>query len=132
MYKLTKNECVIRIADWAFIPTVIGNADYDEYLRWVQAGNSPIPADEEEEKPPQYPHFVGNQKLDLFTQAEQLAVVTATMSDPMVKLLYDRLLGSAYMTYEDPETEQGLAVLVEKGLLTPERKAAIVTEMQPR
>lgn len=78
-----------------------------------------------------WPRFVGNQKLDLFTQAEQLAVVTATMTDPVVKLLYDRLLGSAYMTYEDPETEQGLAVLVDKGLLTPERKAEIVAAMQP-
>lgn len=78
------------------------------------------------------PRFVGNQKLDLFTQAEQLAVVTASMSDPMVKLLYDRLLGAAFWSYEDPETEQGLAVLVDKGLLTPERKAEIVAAMQPR
>ncbi|WP_054074739.1 hypothetical protein [Comamonas testosteroni] len=79
-----------------------------------------------------WPRFVGNQKLDLFTQAEQLGVVTATMQDPVVKLLYDRLLGSAYLSYEDPETEQGLNVLVDKSLLTPERKAEIVATMQPR
>jgi hypothetical protein len=79
-----------------------------------------------------WPRFVGNKKLDLFTQAEQLAVVTATMTDPVVKLLYDRLLGSAYLTYEDPETEQGLALLVDKGLITPERKDAIVAVMQPK
>ncbi|MFD2755662.1 hypothetical protein [Comamonas terrae] len=78
-----------------------------------------------------WPRFVGNQKLDLFSPAEQLAVVTATMTDPVVKLLYDRLLGAAYLTYEDPETEQGLALLVEKGLITPERKAEIVAAMQP-
>ena len=59
-------------------------------------------------------------------------IVTATMADPMVKLMYDRLLGSAYMTHEDPETEQGLAMLVEKGLLTDERKSAIVSLMQPQ
>lgn len=79
-----------------------------------------------------WPRFVGNQKLDLFSKAEQLAVVTATMTDPVVKLLYDRLLGAAYLTYEDPETEQGLALLVDKGLITPERKAEIVAAMQPR
>ncbi len=79
-----------------------------------------------------WPRFVGNQKLDLFTPAEQLAVVTATMQDPVVKLLYDRLLGAAYWSYEDTETEQGLALLVEKGLLTPERKAEIVAAMQPQ
>lgn len=82
--------------------------------------------------PAEFPRFVGNAKLDLFTQAEQLAVVTATMADPMVKLMYDRLLGAAYLSYEDPETEQGLALLMDKGLLTPERKAEIVQQMQPR
>lgn len=51
------------------------------------------------------------------------------MTDPMVKLMYDRLLGSAYLTYEDAETEQGLQLLVDKGLLTTERKAEIVARM---
>lgn len=81
---------------------------------------------------PEFPRFYGNAKLDLFTQAEQLAVVTATMTDPLVKLMYDRLLGAAYLTYEDPEAEQGFAMLVDKGLLTPERKAEIVAAMQPK
>ena len=78
-----------------------------------------------------YPTFSGNAKLDLFTHAEQMAVVEATLSDPQVKLMYDRLLNAAYVTYEDPETEYGLTLLVAKGLLTPERKAAIVAAMQP-
>lgn len=81
---------------------------------------------------PAYPRFRGNEKLDLFTQAEQLAVVTATMTDPAVKLMYDRLLGATYLTYEDPETEAGLTLLVGKELLTPERKAEIVAAMQPK
>lgn len=90
----------------------------------------PQPEPEPEPEPePQYPRYYGNQKLDLFTQAEQLAVVTATMSDPLVKLMYDRLLGAAYLTYEDAETEQGLHLLVDKGLLTDARKAEIVTRM---
>ena len=92
----------------------------------------PIPEPEPEPEPPepQFPRFVGNDKLDLFTQAEQLAVVTATRSDPLVKLMYDRMIGSAYMSYEDPETEVGLSLLVGKGLLTPERKGEIVSLMQ--
>lgn len=91
----------------------------------------PEPNPEPEPSPPRWPRFVGNEKLDLFTSAEQLAVVTATMQDPVVKLLYDRLLGASYWSYEDAETEQGLALLVDKGLLTPERKAEIVAAMQP-
>ena len=79
-----------------------------------------------------WPKFTGNAKLDLFTQAEQLEVVTATMADPMVKLMYDRLLGAEYLTYEDPETEQSLSLLVSKGILTAERKSAIVSLMQPQ
>ena len=80
--------------------------------------------------PPVYRKFYGNEKLDLFTQSEQLAVVTATMSEPVVKLLYDRLLGAAFLTYENPETEQGLSLLVQNGLITEERKAEIVSTMQ--
>lgn len=87
---------------------------------------------EPEPIPLAWPIYVGNAKLDLFTPEEQLAVVTATMTDPVVKLMYDRLLGAAYLTYEDPETERGLAVLVDKELITPERKAEIVIAMQPR
>ena len=77
-----------------------------------------------------FKRFYGNEKLDLFTQAEQLAVVEATMTDPMVKLMYNRLLGATHLTYEDAETEQGLQLLVDKGLLTIERKAEIVSVMQ--
>ncbi|MFZ7337931.1 hypothetical protein ACLS0R_16975 [Comamonas jiangduensis] len=92
----------------------------------------PVPEPEPEPEPtpePQYSRFFGNAKLDLFTPAEQLAVVTATMTDPVVKLMYDRLLGAAYLTYADAETEQGLQLLVDKGLLTTERKAEIVVHM---
>lgn len=79
---------------------------------------------------PTYPKFHGNAKLDLFTPAEQLAVVTATMTDPVVKLMYDRLLSAAFLTYEDPEVEQGLLLLVAKELLTQERKVEIVSVME--
>ena len=79
-----------------------------------------------------WPKFTGNAKLDLFTKSEQLEIVTATIADPLVKLMYDRLLGAEYLTYEDPETEQGLSLLVSKGLLTAERKSAIVALMQPQ
>ena len=82
--------------------------------------------------PPAYPVFEGNAKLDLFTKAEQLAVVTVAMTDPQVKLMYDRLINAAYLTYEDPETEQGLQLLLVNGLLTHERKAQIVALMQPQ
>jgi hypothetical protein len=51
MYKLIKylNEiiCIKRLSDNAFIPFNEGNTDYQEYLKWLEEGNTPLPADEE-------------------------------------------------------------------------------------
>jgi hypothetical protein len=52
MYKLFKNfetkeiVSVVRISDNAFIPMDEANTDYQEYLKWVAEGNTPLPADE--------------------------------------------------------------------------------------
>jgi hypothetical protein len=47
MYKLTPIINVVqRLSDNAFIPFDPDNRDYAEYLKWVEAGNTPLPADE--------------------------------------------------------------------------------------
>jgi hypothetical protein len=46
MYQLTTFNCVIRLTDNAFIPFDPANTDYQEYLRWLEVGNEPLPADE--------------------------------------------------------------------------------------
>ena len=38
--------CIKRIADNAFVPLDPANTDYQEYLKWLEAGNTPLPADE--------------------------------------------------------------------------------------
>jgi len=40
----TEPSCVIRTSDGAAIPFDPDNTDYQEYLRWLKAGNTPEPA----------------------------------------------------------------------------------------
>jgi hypothetical protein len=39
-------QCIKRIADNALIPFDPANTDYAEYLKWLDEGNAPLPADE--------------------------------------------------------------------------------------
>jgi len=51
MYKQTKNlmgniaNAVIRLEDNAFIPFDPANTDYQAYLKWLEEGNEPLPAE---------------------------------------------------------------------------------------
>lgn len=47
-YKTNQEEyiSVFRLSDGAIIPFAEGNTDYQAYLKWLDEGNTPLPADE--------------------------------------------------------------------------------------
>jgi len=52
MYKIIKDQatgndaCILRVSDNACIPFDPANTDYQAYLKWLEEGNTPLPADE--------------------------------------------------------------------------------------
>jgi hypothetical protein len=42
-------QCIKRLADNAFIPQDPANTDFQEYQRWLAAGNQPLSADADAE-----------------------------------------------------------------------------------
>ena len=51
MYRVNKTMAgeaygVIRLADGWFIPPAEDNTDYQAYLKWLEEGNTPLPAEE--------------------------------------------------------------------------------------
>lgn len=47
MYKLTQyGQSVQRLSDNAFIPFDPANTDYQQYLKWLEEGNAPLPPEE--------------------------------------------------------------------------------------
>jgi hypothetical protein len=71
--------------------------------------------------------FTSLEFLDKFTQAEQLGVVEASMTNAAVKLWYDRLLAASFVDLEDSRIPDGLNALVAAGLLEASRVAEIMT-----
>lgn len=56
MYQLCRDvaevpsKCIKRLSDNAFIPFDPANTDYQAYLKWLEEGNTPLPADEQGEQ----------------------------------------------------------------------------------
>jgi hypothetical protein len=66
------------------------------------------------------------QFIERFTDAEQLAIVTVTQTNPQVKLWYDKLLASKEVNFDDARTQAGMSALVAAGLITQERSVIIL------
>lgn len=143
----TKRDELIAATDWRATRAVIENRRlhpaweaYRTELRditsqpdpftmsWPAIPTAPTFADED---PNEYPVFIGNAKFEIFTEEERASILSEAQTNIHVMLLVNRMTGAAYISYADPEMALGLNLLVQFGLLTQERKDAIVQLMLP-
>jgi hypothetical protein len=87
---------------------------------WEDLRNAPTPP------APPATSCTALQFMDRFTEAEQLAVVSATMASPQVKLWYDKLIAATEVVFADPRLSAGMDALVGNGLITQARSLEIL------
>jgi hypothetical protein len=64
--------------------------------------------------------------IERFTEVEQLAVVTAAMQVPALRLWYDKLMAAQQVVEDDPRLAAGLDALVSAGLITQQRRDEVM------
>lgn len=65
--------------------------------------------------------------IERFTEDEQLAVVTAVMQVPALRLWYDKLMASQQVVEDDPRLAAGMQALVDSGLITAKRRDEVLS-----
>ena len=90
MYKIT--NIGVRRIDGAEIPSDPANRDWQEYLRWLAQGNTPLPAD----PPPTPLDYSNSDNLDRTLKALALCIaqvggLTAAQMRAMFKQKFDQL-----------------------------------------
>lgn len=66
--------------------------------------------------------------IERFTEDEQLAVVTAAMQAPALRLWYDKLMAAQEVIFNDERLLAGMDALVGAGLISTERKTEILDD----
>ncbi|KPH79308.1 hypothetical protein [Bosea vaviloviae] len=69
--------------------------------------------------------------MDLFTEAEQLAIAGAAMTNVATKLWYDRAVGAQFIDLADARLTDGLQAMVAAGLLTSARRTRVLKGLAP-
>ncbi len=64
--------------------------------------------------------------LERFTLTEQLAITTAAMQSPMVRLWYDKMIAARSIDVADARVIAGLDALIAAGLLSASRKSVLL------
>jgi hypothetical protein len=116
----TATGIVLGTLDADIVPEPADGHEYIEYIYgtdprgWSVTNGELVPG--ETVITPPIVRYTFNQWVDLFPLAEQVAIVTATMTDPLAKLIYDRAQSaSGNIDPKDARTLEGLGYLRSKG-----------------
>jgi len=125
-YTLKYNSTyIIRDSDGAFIPADPNNTDYQAYLAWLAAGNTPNPY--------VAPTFLQSltflQFMALFTPTEQAVIVNST--DTQIKLFILMATGAGQIQLNNQEVISGVNYLVTSNIITSDRATAILANQPP-
>lgn len=72
------------------------------------------------------PRWSSLQFIERFTEAEQIAIVTAAAASPALRLWYDKAMAADEIIADDPRTVAGLQALVDAGMLTSQRRDEVL------
>ena len=82
-------------------------------------------------EPPPRVRFSPREYIKRFTLQEQIAVRQAQLTDMEVGLVYDDFNRAEFVNVEDPDVAAGIDLYIAKGLLAPERRAALLQPAGP-
>jgi hypothetical protein len=123
-YQLTSSgTSIVREVDGAFIPTDPANADFQIYEAWLKAGNTPDPAP----VPTPVTQVQAAAFLARFTPTEQIAVQSASLTNPQIAFGLTLGLAQGFVILNSPILSNWMAGLVAAGALTSARSTAIMT-----
>ena len=90
MYKHTNTDIVIRLSDGASVPADAGNADFERYKNWVDAGGEPEPADPIEWRMPLIAAYKKDRAL-MMARLDEISGRAFRDSDPLKAIVCDTL-----------------------------------------